>query len=466
MDNLPSQATANSFSSMLHSDEKINDSYGEGIIEAKNKNITFVTAFYKLYEEEPYEHKTIEWRINNFRVLAKYGIKIVIYSCESTKEHIIKLCEEFPDNLFHGTLLTPYEETEIYKMSMKKKEDGSFLLELPSNRNIQKDTYEYLTLMNCKIEFVRDAILQNHWGSLYFAWMDFSMAYLFSNKEETSKLMANLIYSPFLSVNSTTDCSSPIFCSEEPSSLYTLAMKENTLEKNKKDYKDTLKKSQEQSVGEDQHSVACEGEFIYSEKNVVETQNKSFSKVDANNESLETNCKEIREDQIAVESEDKVKTYQNVCVTVKNEKLTDLAEEQSKPKINLSEQSVDKLFETTCKNFDKNIKNKESLEIKPNNFVVFPGCWSKITPNYYLNIKDNICWRFCGTFFLGNKESILEMYNFYIEHYPRFIKETNKLTWEVNIWAWLEANTLWSPIWYSSDHNDRLITDLLTVFKE
>lgn len=282
------------------------------MITKETSPITFVTAFYKLYEEEPYEHKTIEWRIENFRVLAKSGIKIIIYSCEKTKEYISNLCDEFPANLFHGNLLIPYEETDIYKMSMKKDDEGS-PLELPSNRNSQKDTYEYLTLMNCKIEFVRDAILQNPWGSLYFAWMDFSMAYLFSNKEETSKKMLGL----------------------------------NELS---------------------HFSVACEGEH-------------------------------------------------------------------------------------------NSIK-------KMNKVLAFPGCWSKISSNYYLMVKDNICWRFCGTFFLGDKESILEMYQFYIEHYPRFIKETNKLTWEVNIWAWLEANTLWTPQWYSSDHNDRLITDLVAFLGE
>lgn len=341
---------------MIFSEDPFSVAFGrKSLVKDSTENITFVTAFYKLYEEEPYEHKTIEWRIDNFRVLAKSGIKIIIYSCEKTREHINNLCLEFPENLFHATLLTPYEETEIYKMSMKKKDDGSFLLELPSNRNIKKDTYEYLTLMNCKIEFVRDAILQNHWGSHYFAWMDFSMAYLFSNKEETSRLMTKINFSPIRSVD-----------------------------------EDQFAVAREYKVDEDPFTVACEEKEFYGEQ------------LNKNNDALE----------------------------IKQQKIIE----------------KDLLFEER----PKELCNK----------IVFPGCWGKITPNYYLTIKDNISWRFCGTFFLGDKESILEMYQFYIEHYPRFIKETNKLTWEINIWAWLEANTLWAPQWYSSDHNDRLITEL------
>jgi len=362
------------------------------VLSAKISNITFVTAFYKLYEEEdePYQHKTMEWRIENFRVLAKSGIKIIIYSCEKTREHIRILCDEFPDNLFHGSLQTPYEETEIYKMCMKKKEDGSPQLELPSNRNSKKDTYEYLTLMNCKIEFVKDAIIQNHWKTSYFAWMDFSMAYLFSDKENTSKLMLEL-----------------------------------------NDLMDTDSKS---SLNLSERSV---DKF----NGLTDTDSKSS-----------INLSERSAD-----------------------KFNGLTDTDSKSSINLSEQSADKLpshdyfadqpeenpvVDSPSHKEDDISTLKPEEKMKQTRVLAFPGCWEKIPSNYYIMVKDHISWRFCGTFFMGDSQSILEMYDYYVEHFPRFTNETNKLVWEVNIWAWLEANTLWKPQWYASDHNDRLITDL------
>ena len=61
---------------------------------------------------------------------------------------------------------------------------------------------------------------------------------------------------------------------------------------------------------------------------------------------------------------------------------------------------------------------------------------------------------------MGDKQSILDFYDLYVEHAPRFFKETGKLVWEVNIWAWLESNTLWKPTWYLADHNDTMLVNI------
>lgn len=274
--------------------EKTQEFFGDEEEMGQNPHkITFVSALYKLYNEkdEPYDHKNKEWRMNHFRDLAKTGIQIVVYACATMEPSIKELAEEFPQNVRVLSLKTCYEELPLYKICMKKKDDGTCSLNLPCHRNTKKDTHEYITLMNCKIEFMRDAIIQNPFQTPFFAWMDFSMAYLFKEKENTSKKMWDL-----------------------------------------------------------------------------------------------------------------------------------------------------------SKDMDLNYRG-----------MLFPGCWDKIPTNYYIMVKDHICWRFCGTFFIGDIGSIMNFYEYYIQHLPRFIKETNILTWEINMWAWLEANTGWKPEWYSSDHNDRLI---------
>ena len=269
-------------------------------IEKNPHKITYVSALYKLYDEtdEPYGHKNKEWRISHFRHLAKTGIRIVVYACSEMEQTVKLLAEEYPENVRFISLKTRYEETNLYKLCMKKKEDGRPAMNLPCHRNTKKDTHEYITLMNGKMDFLRDAIEQNVFQTPFFAWMDFSMAYLFKDKENTPKKMWDL-----------------------------------------------------------------------------------------------------------------------------------------------------------SKDIDLNY-----------NGMMIPGCWEKIPTNYYIMVKDNICWRFCGTFFMGDAGSIMELYKYYVEHLPRFIKETNILTWEINMWAWLEANTEWKPHWYSSDHNDRLIDVPAFVF--
>jgi len=87
----------------------------------------------------------------------------------------------------------------------------------------------------------------------------------------------------------------------------------------------------------------------------------------------------------------------------------------------------------------------------------FPGCWKNNVADDLSNILNNIHWRFCGTFFLGDAESISELYHLYEEHFQAFVKFNKKLIWEVNFWAWLEANEHWKINWYPGDHNDNII---------
>ena len=89
-------------------------------------------------------------------------------------------------------------------------------------------------------------------------------------------------------------------------------------------------------------------------------------------------------------------------------------------------------------------------------FLAIPGCCEKQKPD--AQIIDNICWRFCGGFFIGSKNRIVEFYQKYIEYFPVFLETHKKLIWEVNFWAWLETNTDWTPpTWYKGDHNDSII---------
>jgi hypothetical protein len=83
----------------------------------------------------------------------------------------------------------------------------------------------------------------------------------------------------------------------------------------------------------------------------------------------------------------------------------------------------------------------------PNSCMFVPGCADAVHTSF-----DIIDWRFCGGFFLGDAASIQTFYEFY----ERFYASLPKLTWEVNIWAFFEANG-WNPTWYSADHDDSIV---------
>jgi len=240
-------------------------------------NITFVTCYFHVVENEK---KPASWRLAHFEKIASLGLNICVYGDATTTPWLEQLAVKYPNICLLNIL---YDKTPIVRICQSKDWD------LPSNRNHEKDTREYLTLMNAKIEFVHDAILKNPFQTNHFAWMDFSMAYLFHNPE------------------------------------------------------DSLQKLQKLS------------------------------------------------------------------------------------QINL-----------------------------PTNFLAIPGCWS-LDSFSIQHIKDKIHWRFCGTFFIGDSNSIQQFYKLYETHFPKFLLNMRCLTWEVNFWAWLEVCEGWKPQWYESDHNDKLM---------
>jgi hypothetical protein len=89
-------------------------------------------------------------------------------------------------------------------------------------------------------------------------------------------------------------------------------------------------------------------------------------------------------------------------------------------------------------------------------FLAVPGCWNwKVTDINF--IKNNICWRFCGGFFIGDKDSLIDFYNLSFNNFGEFLTQTKTFLWEVNYWAWLEAFKGFNPTWYSGDHNDSIV---------
>lgn len=85
----------------------------------------------------------------------------------------------------------------------------------------------------------------------------------------------------------------------------------------------------------------------------------------------------------------------------------------------------------------------------PTTTIFAPSCWG---PGPY-PLWDRVCWRFCGTFFLGHRDLFPAAYarqqDLVERHLPR-------ITWEVNYWCLMEdAFTL-----YPADHNERLLTEL------
>ena len=96
------------------------------------------------------------------------------------------------------------------------------------------------------------------------------------------------------------------------------------------------------------------------------------------------------------------------------------------------------------------LKGLNAATLKAEHRFVVPGCWDK---RQALN-RHNICWRFCGGFFLATAEGVKE---FFALHQKHLGSAFDGMTWEVNFWAWLEKEAGWNPSWFRAGHDSTLI---------
>ena len=150
-------------------------------IEEPTENIdnatTFVTTFFKIYDEPPLKDRTLDWRMIHFEYLAKTGIPLIIYTCDEYFHLLAPYLQTYA-NLHIGKIMD-FKESETWKTV------SSFdHLSLPEKRCVTKDTKEYITLMNAKTEFMKYAVEENPWNSTHFAWIDFNIFHIFKGAEE------------------------------------------------------------------------------------------------------------------------------------------------------------------------------------------------------------------------------------------------------------------------------------------
>jgi glycosyl transferase family 25 len=109
-----------------------------------------------------------------------------------------------------------------------------------------------------------------------------------------------------------------------------------------------------------------------------------------------------------------------------------------------------------------------SISIINLNTILLPSCFSFEKSKYYFNlISSHIIWRFCGGFFIGDKKSLQNMHLLMLKELPNFITQNrdnnnnnnnnNIISWEVNVWVWLEHKCNWIIDTYQADHNESIL---------
>lgn len=124
-----------------------------------------VTSYYDIYGKP---ERFMEY-IYNFYDLAISGIPIIVF----TDPSLISKFRIFPSSV--TVIGVPLEIFELYSLAMK------YNGELPSGRTPAKDTKEFYSIMNTKIEFILRALDLCEDDTLI--WIDFGILKIVKNKE-------------------------------------------------------------------------------------------------------------------------------------------------------------------------------------------------------------------------------------------------------------------------------------------
>lgn len=152
---------------------------------------TFVSAYYTLHDTPYFNHRPEEWDPAPIFELARTGIQLCLYigpdcAFETAFSELEKECPKFR--------VMPYRL--YYKDMWVCRALGESPV-LPSGRNLEKDTLEYMVYMHSRPEIIEDAISENPWDSTHFAWIDFNAPRLFSKKSESFERLKEIAAHPF-----------------------------------------------------------------------------------------------------------------------------------------------------------------------------------------------------------------------------------------------------------------------------
>ena len=149
-------------------------------------SVTLVTAMLKIYDIEYNEKrngKNLEDRLSYFQSLVETGLPLVIYVSEIYRGAVEERCRGYDQVRL---VVVELADTWTYKEVAKWKEV------IPAHRNGAKDTFEFLTLMTAKAEFMAKTVDFNPFGSDKFAWVDFNVFHVLFNGFTSQEVLKGL----------------------------------------------------------------------------------------------------------------------------------------------------------------------------------------------------------------------------------------------------------------------------------
>lgn len=148
---------------------------GAAVLSKMVDNLTFVTAYYKIYEDSDNENY-----IDYFLKWADKGASVVLF-LDPLYASVAEKFANYPKVKVIDTVA--FEDLPVAKLFPDD-------CNLPASRNVKKDTYKYLVLMNSKLEFIKMA--QPHISTPNAAWIDFGITKILKNVDVAWTKVTNI----------------------------------------------------------------------------------------------------------------------------------------------------------------------------------------------------------------------------------------------------------------------------------
>ena len=144
---------------------------------------TFVTAFY-VVKDYNNPGKSTEGYFNHFKKLVATGIPLSVYISPEYTDQLELIAKEHLNVKISKVI--DIKDTLTYKISNVPN------IRLPENRNLLKDTFEYMVCQNSKIECIADTIEKNPFNTEQFAWIDFGIFHVIKDVEKSSNMLRKI----------------------------------------------------------------------------------------------------------------------------------------------------------------------------------------------------------------------------------------------------------------------------------
>jgi hypothetical protein len=151
--------------------------------------LTYVTAFMDLSEDRS-TLRSPETHMKHFRSIAATGAPIILFLSPTYEIEYRVLCGNLPN------VHVEYKALKEFYVS------DSIDSKMPPIRNHVKDTRNFLTFTNCKLECLHLAMQMPHFSATHYAWIDFGIKHVLSDValEQIKHLAATEFITPCLAI--------------------------------------------------------------------------------------------------------------------------------------------------------------------------------------------------------------------------------------------------------------------------